>query len=653
MSISIIIKSRIFSRLPSLLCLALLLFATAAPARADSLDFVLDVLYKGGVVDGNVKAAKPLISCLAAGKSVADCTLGAAGQTELAQDPQVHNVIDIYQSFQQKDWYGVLKKAGVTVGCALVPGGEIKDALCGEIGKIAIAVINGVGSVLSSIGDAVSSLFGADEKEVPPMWDEDYYRLFFAPTYHKLIMALDADDGSFEPIVQNVYAGCKAYYGRFEQTATNGCEVNRSRLGDQAKFLRKTLLAEGESWFHLQAEPKLDAWAHAHYGENAGNYIAAQVAQCRDSVVKAIALPNPGFDRCAAFKTQLPQNQLVAAGIAEQMDAQCQAEAKALDVPPPHDAYEMACKPVQQKLQAGLAAATSAWKQRMDLAKGAGCWNEGTPDTIHCDTYASQLACVKAIPDKASICGFDIDKADQAFAQEIFATLYKDTADAGKPQHCLRTGAKVLCFRPVKQQGCRIYVMMHGAKYGLGSEGDAICELQSDAEYDALKNKAAQILVALNAPQGRATALAIRNFNAPQLRSAVRHTSEIQLAAPLTSDIDPDSPCTLADNDPLKIECRSGFQWDALPARVAKINAILGSTFGFCGADYETDGADLPCLAGADTGAFPKGSGSPPPAQPPVQPRLQLPPAVDKQHPPKNPPLRIRQIAPVKDADGR
>ena len=48
-------------------------------------------------------AAKPLISCLASGKNVLDCTAGAAGQSELANDPQVRNVIDIYQAFQQHD----------------------------------------------------------------------------------------------------------------------------------------------------------------------------------------------------------------------------------------------------------------------------------------------------------------------------------------------------------------------------------------------------------------------------------------------------------------------------------------------------------------------------------------------------------------------
>src|SRR5689334_15545476 len=105
-----------------------------APSRADPLDTVLDVLYKAGVIDGNVHAAKPLISCLASGKNAVQCTAGNAKQTELANDPQVQNVLDIYQSFSQHDWYAVLKKAGITVGCALVPGGEVKDVACGELG---------------------------------------------------------------------------------------------------------------------------------------------------------------------------------------------------------------------------------------------------------------------------------------------------------------------------------------------------------------------------------------------------------------------------------------------------------------------------------------------------------------------------------------
>lgn len=637
-------------------CAALSFLLAALPVRADSLDFMLDVLYKAGVIDGNVKAAKPLIFCLADGKSVPDCTIGAAGQTELANDPEVRNVVEIYQSFQQKDYYAVVKKAGVTVGCALIPGGQIKDVLCGEIAKMALVVINGVGTVLGSVGDAVSSLFGGGDQEAPPMPDEDYYRLYFAPAYHKLVMAVDAGDGSAQSIVQAIHADCKAYYSRFEQYASNGCEANAPRLLNQAIALHETLLAEGDSWFRLRSEPKIESWAREHFGEDSTIYVSTQLAECRASIQKAIALPDPGFDRCDIFKNQMQQMSFFPSGAIDEIDNQCRAQAQTLAILPPHDAFAMACDTVQKTLPVRLLAAMAAWKTRMNLAQGAGCWNEGTPDTIHCDTYASQLACVKAIPDKVSICGFDVHKADQNFAQEVFSILYAETAKTGKPQHCLRTDAQVLCFRPVKQQGCKIYTVLHGSKYGLSSMGDSICLLQSDAEYDQLKSKAQQVLAALNAQKAAAVGDTVVRRVGPVMATArsqqANHAGtlrpSIRFGRSLSSDIDPAAPCSLAVEDPLKIVCKPDFQWDGQPARDAQVVAILGAALDYCAADYEADGADIPCRAGTAVGAFPKGANDPPPAQPPAGRRPALAPAVDRLHPPgKVAPSLLPVIAPV------
>ncbi len=186
---------------------ASLLFG-ASQTRADELDLVLDVMHKAGVIDGNVVAAKPLIFCLGQGKSVEACTVDAAGDSELAEDPQVRNVLDIYIAFRAKDYSTVIKKAGVTVGCALVPGGEVKDIVCGELGKIALSIANGVGETLISVGETIycGLLGGCSDDKPPPMAAEDYYRLYMAPGYHRLLMAKEAGDGSYKTLTAPLFS---------------------------------------------------------------------------------------------------------------------------------------------------------------------------------------------------------------------------------------------------------------------------------------------------------------------------------------------------------------------------------------------------------------------------------------------------------------
>lgn len=601
-------------------CLLALLLGLAPAARADSLDFVLDVLYKAGVVDGNVRTAKPLIACLANGGSVQSCTLGNAGQTELAGDPQVRNAIEVYHAYQDKDWPGLVDKAGVTVGCALIPGGQAKDLLCGEIGKLALAVAEGVASVLSDAGEAVADFLGLGEDDEPaPMPAEDYFRLYEMPAYHRMVMSLDAADGSAEQLAQALYQNCRNYYGGYDHYAGNDCEVNKSLFLQRTADLHKRLLAEGASWLQMHAEPKLHDWARQNFGGDVSSFVFGEVWQCRADLQAAIPMPEPGFQRCDMLKARLESLPMVTSNVVAKFDGMCRVEANSMVVIPPNDAYKLACEGVSRKLPARIVGQMGVWKQRMNLAQSAGCANEGNPNSVHCDTYASQAACMKSVPEAASICRMDRAKADLDFAQQLFAELYRQSASAGKPQRCLRADAQVLCFRPVKFQGCRTFVLLKGDQLGLTPRAGEFCKLLADPQYEELKARALQIVGRLNgqvaatlAPRPRLASNATASLPAPHGLSSGGIAPSAALAL--------EDACHVSLEDPLRIHCKTGFQWDADPDRARAVRQLNDGQFALCGPDLETDGADLPCLDGVAVGAFPSG-----PAAPPTRPRLTLP----------------------------
>lgn len=126
------------------LLLALLLGCTSiAPARADTLDKVLQILHTAGLVDGAVVDAKPLIECLIAGGSPTECAARipapAVGSALSGGDPKVRLVIDLVQAAQQRRWLDVLELTGTDVlaqvacNAGLPTGGPVKDFICGGV----------------------------------------------------------------------------------------------------------------------------------------------------------------------------------------------------------------------------------------------------------------------------------------------------------------------------------------------------------------------------------------------------------------------------------------------------------------------------------------------------------------------------------------
>jgi hypothetical protein len=596
-------------RLPRFFLLALALLAVPI-ARADTLDTVLDAMHKAGVIEQPVVDAKPLIECLAKGSSVADCAGGSAANSELANDPQVQNVLDIFQSVNDHDWYAVLKKAGITVGCGLIPGGQIKDVACGELGKIAAQVLDGVGSVLGAVGGFVTSIFGGGS-DPAPISEEDYYRLNFMPWYHwSVVHQLDNDTPANVQTLNAPMAACVDYYDNHTYSlaaAQQACNNLRTRLGNTGYIIGNAFRQETESYFQLHFAPKVDEWAQMSMGEGNDNiniYAKQAMNTCVADERAHLPLPNPGFDECQAMKqslASLPSGLVNFQQLADQAYAQCQALANQRSVPANDNAYTRICQPITNRIIGKVILAMGGLKSAMETAAAAGCPNSGTPKSILCSSDASYAACVKAIPEHASLCMHVNNMPAIDHAKQIFDQV----STAANP--CLLQGSVVACLHPTQRVHCndlRQAVENGGAS---PAEMEFYCELQDDPAYDALKQTALAMVDAMNAEYD--------------------------------SSPSPSPACQLARFDPLVVTCPDGFNWDASQQRVSAVyNLVNANNSGrprpiTCLTDDDQDGSELPCLeAQVSTGQ--------PPALTPVRPIRPV------------QPLRVRPAPVIKSNDG-
>lgn len=145
--------------------------AAAAPARADTVDTILDYLEKAGVIDPAIKDAKPLIDCLLKNngnanacvnvKSLAEQQGKAAAQKFVPDDPKIQGAFQVVQAVQKGDWVRVVEVAGVKVllplACDLglattgpLKGFVCKDAMKQIVAKVAEPAVRELLGVLAS-----------------------------------------------------------------------------------------------------------------------------------------------------------------------------------------------------------------------------------------------------------------------------------------------------------------------------------------------------------------------------------------------------------------------------------------------------------------------------------------------------------------------
>lgn len=131
--------------------------AASGPARADTVDTVLDYLAKAGVIDPAIKDAKPLIDCLVKNngsasacvnvKSLAEQQGKAAAQKFVPDDPKIQGAFQVVQAVQKGDWVRVVEVAGVKVllplACdlGLATTGPLKSLVCKDAMKKIVAKV--------------------------------------------------------------------------------------------------------------------------------------------------------------------------------------------------------------------------------------------------------------------------------------------------------------------------------------------------------------------------------------------------------------------------------------------------------------------------------------------------------------------------------
>ena len=561
-----------FSRLRLARVFLSLLIILAAPAvKADALDQVLKAMYSAGVIEKSVLDARPLIECLAKGGNAAQCAVGSAKDAELANDPQVQNVLEIVQAVDEQDWYRVIKKAGITVGCGLIPGGQIKDIACGELGKIAGQILDGAGSVAGAVGGFVASMFGGGS-DPAPMAEEAYYTLNFMPWYHKsVIYQLDQDTPANVGVLNAPMAACIDYFDnhRYDRKdAVKACTDLRTRLNNTGYAIGNAFRMETESYYQLHFAPMIDEWTQDHFADNqALDLVAAQaMAACVQDERKKLPLPGPGWEQCQAIEQSVAGYPSMFKDLGLQLVQQCKTITAQRVVPADDDAYTRICKPMKNKVAFKLIFEMGTLNSQMEKAAAAGCDNGGNPRTIHCLSFLEHAACMQAIPERPSLCHLDINRSIDAEAVKILELTTSQDAP------CQRSGRRIIqCVHPVQVANCKQSLRATGDAWGPDAVQGIDCQSLDSPEYRQLMDQARSVVSVLNDTYPP---------NAP-----------------------PTLGCSVRRDDPLVINCDPGFQIGEIPerAQAAQIRLASNSANGrpnplYCPQDTDRDGAEFPCL---------------------------------------------------------
>ncbi len=130
---------------------------TAPTARADILDIAIQV------IKPELKPAKPVLMCALKGnQSVLQCAV-AGGKAEIAKEPLVQDILEVYGYADKGDWAKLVAKVGVTAVCTAfeipVP---VKSTLCDEYAKYVVKygakIIEAHAVVAKEVGVYVASL---------------------------------------------------------------------------------------------------------------------------------------------------------------------------------------------------------------------------------------------------------------------------------------------------------------------------------------------------------------------------------------------------------------------------------------------------------------------------------------------------------------
>ncbi len=477
------------------------------------------------------------------GGPVKDLVCGAAFQVaKPVIKPALHAVL-------KPDWWELVTLLGPGAACGVIPGGEVKDALCGVLGQAVAEVGKFVKGGVSAGKDVLISLGEDLSGQTQHMPTAEYYEDYWYPYLHLDVMII-LRGGKFSHNVD--YDHCVGYFDSHkasEAHAKEWCGKMRDQLAANVNATVSAIKAAPHPYFVATLNPQVPVQVIDHY-KQIGTGFGGFAGTCAKDISKLIPIPG-----------KVPTE-------------------KDLGAPPPYTATGWACKQAMVEFEKAL----EAHKQKVvdpliTKMKGWGCkatvgldWQDPNRLQFECDSYEMRAQCSQSIDHPftetyhRSHCGVNNFLASKKLAPQIAKTL------GAKRCTVIQEGNffSIRCTRPWKYEQCKTLLTDHTK----GVSGvQAYCK-----QTDQLKNEPAFSVTAQQAQNILNTLNGVKKVGAVQQPGG--KTQGLVMVPPV-------KVCTHGV-DPLAITCPGN----------PKAPAEAGVKLPPCLPDPNKDGADTPCYAG-------------------------------------------------------
>jgi hypothetical protein len=317
--------------------LALLLGLASPPARADTLDTVLQILHSAQLIDQGIVDAKPLVQCVIEHSPQYCIDEGSAYLG--VDDPKIKLVVDLIRAARAGDWLLVLELTGTDVltqvacNAGIPAGGAVKEFICsGLMVKVAkkakpvvrqvlvavksgqlddwlmVAVMTGptlacdlmpssipgkdavcsvlgqvLGGAVQAVADAANAVWGSatavgewisgQSKHMPV---ETYYALYWKPWYHTGTLIRLRGQSGWGGLLKEVRDPCEDYFDSHTMSqdhAQQVCDDMRDRFSREVGVFVQAMRLAPEAYRQAVALPLAEVWAVTDHGK--GDTLAA------------------------------------------------------------------------------------------------------------------------------------------------------------------------------------------------------------------------------------------------------------------------------------------------------------------------------------------------------------------------------------------
>jgi hypothetical protein len=574
---------------------------TAAPARADALDQILDAALP--LLDSDLAQARPFVRCVVEKGTAPAAVQACAAQfakgkasSVTAGNSKLNDVVAIVKAIQAHDWISVLDRTGtdllVKLACSagMPPAGPLKGFLCSsvsaELAKLAKPVLR---TALEAVRD------------------QNWPKLMAAvPTLACQIdiipLAVRATVCSgIDIVLTGGLAAFNAMVNGLADQLSNALSMGDRLLGSDVKkqtpkqyfvdwwipYLHKGVwlkFVQGDAAFSTFVNGRVSACAQYYGTSSPCGPMKTIYVKAVDTATATLKASVP-LHYEAKVKPDLFYHDLFwlsskgkYAGFSWGDSSSCMSDLmKQVPIPecdglqecrPRPTVWAEACKGVQTLLVSNLQTTQPAFDQKIAQVSQQGCVvrTDGFAG-FFCTTYSGSLACEKALPAHMNVCSLDQQKAAQTFAAGILVKL--------GPKRCGHPGTSswelvtVECTRPWKLDTCESLVAA-GTPPKVNTK--VLCKLRPDPAFDAGKTRAKQVVDVLNSGK--------------TILSTGGGATIMGSGTPISFK---PAGCSSAHPDPLQIRCT---EWNVVK-EVASQVASLGLKP--CPQDPKSDGVDEAC----------------------------------------------------------